>query len=103
MALLLFQFPKLLISLFVQHNASSFSGFFSNVFTIIATVMIFVNYERARTYQERLREQAITDRLTGIPNRFACTELMDDLLKKGEAFCIAVLNLNNFKNIKKNC
>ena len=46
-----------------------------------------------------MRDQALTDRLTGLPNRFAVSEMTEGLVQKKEPFAIAVMNLNYFKNI----
>ncbi len=93
------QFPAIFFRLFVQHNYTTISGFFSNVLIILTICLIHTNNENIKEYQTQLREQAVTDRLTGLPNRFACTEITGDLIKRGEKFALAVLNLNNFKNI----
>lgn len=46
-----------------------------------------------------MRDQALTDRLTDLPNRFAVSEMTEGLVQKKEPFAIAVMNLNYFKNI----
>ena len=93
------QFPKLLYDLLGANNYSSIAGLFSNILIILAICLLYRNNRRIEKYQHRLRDQAITDRLTGLANRFACSELMDDLISRGETFAVAVLNLNNFKGI----
>ena len=74
-------------------------GVFTNLLTITASVIIFMNHCRVVNYQKKMREQAITDQLTGIPNRFACFELMNDLISKHEKFILVSTDLNNFKSI----
>ncbi len=48
---------------------------------------------------EHLKHLSYTDQLTGIPNRFACTELVADLVKKCEDFAVVSININGFKSI----
>ena len=44
-------------------------------------------------------DQAVTDMLTGLPNRFACSELIDSLIKRDERFAVVLIDLNNFKSV----
>ena len=97
--ILLAQFPILIISLVVRHNFSSIAGIGSNCLIIIAIIIIYRNTINLKKYQMKLRDQAVTDRLTGLPNRFACLELMNDLIRRNKKFTVAVINLNNFRNI----
>lgn len=56
----------------------------------------------ARTHQ-RLEEEAITDELTGVPNRRAATERMWEELSRskrtGEPLAVLMLDLDHFKNV----
>lgn len=97
--LMALQFPRLLMAIFMAHNYATIQGIFTNLFTLVASVIIFMNQRRLKTYQAKMREQAITDQLTGIPNRFACFELMNDLIGKHERFVLVSTDLNNFKSI----
>lgn len=97
--LLFAQFPLLTVNIFIRHNVGNFPGFFMNLLTIISSIVIFVIYNRVLQYQQTLREQAVKDRLTGLPNRFACTELMEDLVKHDEKFALVSIDLNDFKSI----
>ena len=97
--LLLAQFPLLVVNIFIRHNVVNFPGFFMNLLTIISVVVIHIIYSRVLHYQQTLREQAVKDRLTGLPNRFACNELMEDLAKHNERFAIVSVDLNDFKSI----
>ena len=95
---LLLQFPTLIIGV-VHGNYSVIPGFFTNTF-IIVTVLIFHKYTvYMGHYQQRMRDLAVTDRLTGLPNRFAVSELSDARIKKNEAFAVAIVSLNNFRGI----
>ena len=48
---------------------------------------------------ERLRHISYTDRLTGLPNRFACHEFIKDLIQQGNPFTMVSIDINNFKSI----
>ena len=91
--------PMMVVSILVQHNYSAISGFFTNLLTVVAITIIYINNCRIGKYQRKMGEQAVTDMLTGLPNRFACTEFMDDLARRGIEFAIVSIDLNNFKSI----
>ncbi|MCR5762168.1 MAG: EAL domain-containing protein [Treponema sp.] len=97
--ILLCQFPIFVIAVFVRHILPSIPGIFSNIFTIVAITIIYINDRRLERYQERMMKQAVTDMLTGLPNRFACSEMINELIKKGERFAVVSIDLNNFKSI----
>ena len=48
---------------------------------------------------EHLRHISYTDQLTGIPNRLACTELIDELIAKKGRFAVVSIDINGFKSI----
>ncbi|MBQ3886012.1 MAG: bifunctional diguanylate cyclase/phosphodiesterase, partial [Ruminococcus sp.] len=62
-------------------------------------IAIFVNKKRNEKLRVRMAEQAITDRLTGLPNRFACSELFRELIGSQKKFVVVSIDINNFKNI----
>ncbi|MCR4713719.1 MAG: bifunctional diguanylate cyclase/phosphodiesterase [Treponemataceae bacterium] len=97
--LLFIQLPLMLINFFVRHNSTSIPGVFMNFFTAVAIVIIYINDTIIEKYQEKIRYQAVTDTLTGLPNRFSCTELIDNFVKGGTAFTVVSIDLNNFKSI----
>lgn len=99
MVILILQFPRMVYSLFVVHDFATIPGAFNNIATIFAIVIIAVNKSRVAKYQERIQKQAVTDAMTGLPNRFACSEYIDSLIKKGEKFTVVSVDLNNFKSI----
>lgn len=97
--LLLYQMPVLCIGFFVRGNTSAIAGLFNNVFTIVAITIIFVMYRKNEGFQIRLHDQAVTDRLTKLPNRFACKELMERMISKGNKFALVSIDISNFKSI----
>lgn len=98
-AILLTQFPIMLMRLIVMKNYTAIPGVFSNIFTLIAITIIFVSNIALRNYQQRIQHQAITDSLTGLPNRFACAELLEEFIKREPHFAVVSIDLNNFKGI----
>ena len=50
---------------------------------------------------KRLEHMSYTDTLTGLPNRFACTEYISDLIKRRVKFAAVSIDINNFKNINE--
>ncbi len=99
LVLLLVQLHMVLIGVIVRHNITSLPGVFGTVLAIIAVIVIYVSQKRMSNYQNELRKQAVTDMLTGLPNWFACTELIDELIKKREAFAVVSIDFNGFKAI----
>ncbi|MCR5539293.1 MAG: bifunctional diguanylate cyclase/phosphodiesterase [Ruminococcus sp.] len=97
--LVILQFPSMLNGIIRHHNLQSLPGAFTNIFTIIAVVIIYFNNEKIDKFQKNIREQAITDMMTGLPNRFACQELVESLLKDGEKFAVVSIDFDSFKSI----
>lgn len=95
---LLSSFPPLIIRV-IHQNFSTIPGFFTNILMIITIIIINKYIIRSAGYQQKIRDQALTDRLTGLPNRFAVSEMMSGLIRKGEPFAVAVINLNSFQSI----
>ena len=99
LALVLFSVPGLYINTFVRQNYNSLPGFFNSLMVLIAITIIFLGNRKITDYQNSLREQAVTDRLTGLPNRFACSELIEDFLHRNGRFALVSVDLNNFTSI----
>lgn len=97
--ILAYQAIKLIFIIFVYHQGTSLAGIFTNLFTLLAIVVMYLKNRQIEKIQKRLREQAVTDSLTGLPNRLACNELIKSLIKKNEKFAITMIDLNNFKSI----
>ena len=99
LTVLLIQFPVMVINVFVRGNIHAISGFFSNIMIIGAISIIHFSYRKILRYQQSIREQAVTDRITGLPNRFACGEVVTDLHRRSERFALVSIDLNDFKSI----
>ena len=99
MAAIILQFPLMIFNIFVRGNLHSLPGLFSSVLIIGAISIIHFSYRKILKYQQSIREQAVTDRITGLPNRFACNELLTDLQKRSEPFVLVSVDLNDFKSI----
>ncbi len=50
---------------------------------------------------KRLEHMSYTDALTGLPNRFACTEFISDLIRRRVEFAAVSIDINNFKSINE--
>ncbi len=48
---------------------------------------------------KRLKHMSYTDALTGLPNRFALTEYITDLINKKEKFAAVSIDLNDFRHV----
>lgn len=96
---LLLQFPMMIINIFIRHVTTNLPGLFMNFFTIIAVIIIYISHRKVLQYQKSIRDQAIKDRLTGLPNRFAVTELLEDFVTRKEKFALVAIDLNDFKSI----
>ena len=99
LGLLVMQFPLMYVNIIIRKNYSNIPGLFNNLLIIIAITFIFFGNRKIQAYQNHIREQAVTDRLTGLPNRFACNELMLELMRRVERFALVSVDLNDFKSI----
>ena len=88
LSLMLIQYPMIIVTSIKRQNISNLPGIFTNVLTLIAIIIIHYNNLKIDQYQDKLRSQAVTDRLTNLPNRFDCTELVNDIVKQGEKFVV---------------
>ena len=95
----LYQFPELILSFFMGGNVNAVAGFFMNIFTGIVVTIIYQMYRKNAKFQQRIHYQAVTDRLTELPNRFAVGELIERLIDKQERFMLFSIDINNFKGI----
>lgn len=99
LVLLLVQLPLVLLSIIKGHNLNSIPGVFGSLLTMTAITFVYFNGRKIDNYQKKLRDVAVTDILTGIPNGFACDELVNTLTRRNEPFANVTINLNAFKSI----
>lgn len=96
---LLLNIPMIISNAIRSQNISNISGVFVTLVTILTLIVIYFKNKGIERYQYKLKKQAVTDILTGLPNRFACSELVDDLVKKNQPFTVVSINLNGFNDI----
>ncbi len=97
--LLLGELPMIIAGVLIRHNMTSIPGIFGNILALIAVIFIYFNNRKISDYENVLRNQAVTDMLTGIPNWFACTELIEALVERKEPFAVVSIDMNGFKSI----
>ena len=97
--LILIQFPIIIAGVVTRRTPSGVSGIFTNILAATAITIIYINGIKVERSQERMNEQAVTDQLTGIPNRFACSEFISMLIRQNEKFAVVSVDINNFKSI----
>ncbi len=97
--LLAIQLPIYMINLIKLGNYTSFPGMFTGLLTVISSIIIYANNVKIEKYQKRISDQAVSDRLTGLPNRFAVSELIRSLIRQERKFAVVTININNFKSI----
>ena len=95
---LLVQIPMMIIGI-INGTLSSMPGLFSNALTFIVVFVIYINTRKVEEYQRRMQEQATMDVLTGLPNGFASTELLDEMIRHNKPFASVTIDINNFKSI----
>lgn len=96
---LIVQIPIILAKIIMADAFTSIPGVFSNVLTIIAVCVIYFSNRKITAVQKQLRNQAVNDVLTGLPNWYACTELINALIDRDIPFVNVTINLNGFKTI----
>ena len=93
------QFPQQIIGIVRAPVLTGLPGIFSNLLIILTITVIYRNQRRTVIAQQKLQDQAVTDSLTGLPNRFACSVYLSRLVEKREPFVLVSIDLNNFKGI----
>lgn len=97
--MLLVQLPFLLMGIIVRGNFTSIPGIFGNALVVVVIIIIYFNQGKLKKNQARLREQATTDLLTGLPNGYASTEVVNDLIGRHKPFAVVAVDVNSFKTI----
>lgn len=98
-ALQFFQLVSISLALIKKHNVTSIPGIFGILLAFIAITIIYFSNMQMEKYQKSLRDQAVTDGLTGLPNRYAVSKLIDTLYAKKEKYIIVSIDINGFKSI----
>lgn len=65
---------------------------------------LYEKYEEIKKNEEKNRKMAYTDHITGLPNRFSFTEILDGVIKtlrKDEEFALMYVDMDNFKTINE--
>lgn len=93
------QIPILVLNLIRLHIPSSLAGIFMYLLTIVAISVIYFKNKSITKFQEAIREQAVKDALTGLPNRFACRTVLNELISAQEHFTVVAVDITNFKSI----
>ncbi|MBE5830537.1 MAG: bifunctional diguanylate cyclase/phosphodiesterase [Butyrivibrio sp.] len=88
-------------NLFIRRNFASLPGVVGNLLTITAISIIYFYGAKISVYQRKLYDQALIDILTGLPNRFAVSEYLSDVIKKKEKCAVVLINLDNFKDFNE--
>ena len=89
----------LLFSVFKQHIYSGISGFFSAGVNFFTSLIIYRYMNKIEMYQKEMRTLALTDALTGLPNRRASVKYIDRMIDHHEKFALVMIDLNNFKKV----
>ncbi len=97
--LLVVSIPGICIGIFIRHNYTSIPGLFSMVVSLGIVILIYNSNKRIIKFREAMTHQALSDPLSGIPNRYAANELILELIKKKVPFAMVFINLNGFKSI----
>ena len=93
------QTPFLIINMLLFRRSTALPGLFTAIFTVIAIITLYLTNSRVKKYQKKLQAQTLTNTLTGLPSRFACTEMINSYIKKDYPFVVVSIDLNNFKAI----
>ena len=99
LAALLLQLPSMLMGIIMERNTTSIPGMFGTLLTVIAIYVIYINNKRIVEYEKRIHDQATTDILTSLPNRFATSELVAEYIRSNVKFAAVSIDLNGFKSI----
>ena len=97
--ILLIQYPALIRGIILDGNYRSIPGLFGNLLTLVAITVIYLNNKKIDQYQLKLRKQATTDRLTGLPNIFTFTELVQELIKQNRPFAVVSIDIDGINGI----
>jgi diguanylate cyclase (GGDEF)-like protein len=101
LTILLIQIPFILIGVVKNQAINSIPGIFGNILAIIAITCIYKYNQKVDRFQSEMQYQAVTDQLTGLPNSYAATKLIKDLVSHNTEFVNVTININRFKNLNE--
>lgn len=101
LTILLIQIPFILIGVVKNQAINSIPGIFGNILAIIAITCIYKYNQKVDRFQSEIQYQAVTDQLTGLPNSYAATKLIKDLVSHNTEFVNVTININRFKNLNE--
>lgn len=101
LTILLIQIPFILIGVVKNQAINSIPGIFGNILAIIAITFIYKYNQKVDRFQSEMQYQAVTDQLTGLPNSYAATVLLKDLISHNTEFVNVTININRFKNLNE--
>lgn len=101
LTILLIQIPFILIGVVKNQAINSIPGIFGNILAIIAITCIYKYNQKVDRFQSEIQYQAVTDQLTGLPNSYAATKLLKDLISHNTEFVNVTININRFKNLNE--
>ena len=101
LTILLIQIPFILIGVVKNQAINSIPGIFGNILAIIAITFIYKYNQKVDRFQSEMQHQAVTDQLTGLPNSYAATALLKDLISHNTEFVNVTININRFKNLNE--
>lgn len=87
------------MAVFVFGDRAAVPGFTMSCFIFVYQVIIYQYLRIQLRDRENLKKIAITDKLTGLNNRFGFEQDIDVLLEKGSSFYLMFLDLDNFKYV----
>ena len=94
----------LLIFTMIKFNSySPISGLAAQITSISVVVIIYLYLKKLDMNSKTITEYAVTDALTGLPNRRAFNDYLSQIIEnyssETDKFALVMVDLNNFKNI----
>ena len=93
------QLLQVSISVWFYGNKSAVPGFVISCFVFIYQLIIYRYLKYQQKGKAELKRLAITDKLTGLHNRYGFEQEIDDLIYREKPFYLLFLDLDNFKYV----
>ncbi len=101
LGLILFGTVTVSITILYRHVYSSINGLFSYIIALGIIIFFYQYNKKLEKYQNEISAQAVTDSLTGLPNRRAGINMVKFLTENCDDFALAIIDIRNFKNINE--